>query len=322
MTADLPITIDHVRAAAERIRPVVHRTPVLRSASLDRLAGTEVVLKAEHLQRTGSFKARGASNKVALVEAEARERGLYAISSGNHAAAVAWAGRRHGCRVDVHMPTDAPDLKKRAAIAYGAHVHPFDRSAERGDVAGRWLEEHGSVFVPPFDDHDVMAGQGTLALELHDDAEIATLVVPVSGGGLVAGCAIATRGVRPACRIVGVEPAGADDTVRSLAAGSPVAVSPDTIADGLAVSRPGVHTFPVVRAEVDEVVTVTDDQIRTAMVVLFERTKQVVEPSGAAALAAVLAGAVGTDGPVGVVVSGGNIDPARFAALVAGTTAP
>ncbi len=322
MTGGRTLTVEDVRAAAERIGPVVHRTPLLRSASLDRLAGTDVVLKAEHLQRTGSFKARGASNKIALLQREARERGVYAISSGNHAVAVAWAGRRHGCRVDVHMPSDAPDLKRRAAVAYGATVHPFDRSAERDDIAARWLEEHGSVFVPPFDDHDVMAGQGTLALELHEDAEVATLVVPVSGGGLIAGCAVASRGVHPACRIVGVEPAGADDTVRSLAAGSPVSVSPETIADGLAVPRPGVHTFPVVRSEVDAVVTVTDDQIRTAMVVLFERTKQVVEPSGAAALAAVLIGAVGGDGPVGVVVSGGNVDPARFAALVAGTVAP
>jgi threonine dehydratase len=313
------LTIDDVREAAARIAGVVHRTPVLRSRTIDRMSGGEVVLKAEHLQRTGSFKARGAANKIARLDADQRAAGIYAISSGNHSAAVAWAGARHGCRVDVHMPADAPVLKRRATEAYGGVVHEFDRSQDRDDLIGAWLEEHGSTLVSPYDDLDVMAGQGTAALELHEQAEVDTVVVPVSGGGLLAGSAVATRGVRPRCRIVAVEPAGADDTARSFAAGERVSVRPDTIADGLMVTTPGRLTFPINRQLVDEVVTVTEDEIRAAMVVLFERAKQVVEPSGATALAGVVAGKVtSAGGTIGVVLSGGNVDPARFASLVDG----
>jgi threonine dehydratase len=311
------LTIERIEAAARRIHGTVHRTPVLRSATIDRLAGVDVHMKAEHLQKTGSFKARGATNRIAMLDDVQRAAGVVAVSSGNHAAAVAWAGARVGTSVDVFMPQDAPELKRRATETYGARIHWFDRAtADRERLAVAWAEEHGSVMVHPFEDHDVMAGQGTAALELHEDVELATLVVPVSGGGLIAGCAVATRALRPGCRIVGVEPAAADDTARSFAAGHRVTVVPRTIADGLTVATPGVNTFAINRLLVDEIVTVSEEQITAAMLVLFERAKQVVEPSGATALAAVLAGAVHADGPVGVILSGGNIELRRLAELI------
>jgi threonine dehydratase len=312
-----PLTIERIEAAAARIEGLVHRTPVLGSRSVDALCGAEVHMKAEHLQNTGSFKARGATNRVQLLSADELRRGIVAVSSGNHAAAVAWAGARAGTTVDVFMPTDAPELKRRATETYGARIHTFDRAtADREQLGLDWAVEHGAVMVHPFEDHDVMAGQGTAALELHEDVELATLVVPVSGGGLIAGCAVATRARRPGCRIVGVEPAAADDTARSFAAGERVTVRPATIADGLTVPTPGANTFSINRRLVDEIVTVTEEQILAAMVVLYERTKQVVEPSGATALAAVLAGRVSSPGPVGVILSGGNIDLRRFAQLL------
>ena len=313
-----PLTIDRIEAAADRISGVVHRTPVMRSRSIDELCGVEVHLKAEHLQRTGSFKARGASNRIGLLAPDELRRGIVAVSSGNHAAAVAWAGARAGATVDVFMPSDAPELKRRATETYGARIHTFDRaSADREQLGLDWARDHDAVMVHPFEDHDVMAGQGTAALELHEETDLATLVVPVSGGGLIAGCAVATRGRRPGCRVVGVEPAAADDTARSFAAGERITVVPSTIADGLAVPTPGANTFPITRRLVDEIVTVTEEQILGAMLVLYERTKQVVEPSGATALAAVLAGHVPSAGPLGVILSGGNIDLRRFAQLLA-----
>jgi threonine dehydratase len=314
---DLELTIERIEAAAARIEGLVHRTPVLRSRSIDALSAAEVHMKAEHLQRTGSFKARGATNRIEMLDDAQRSRGIVAVSSGNHAAAVAWAGARAGTTVDVFMPTDAPELKRRATEAYGARIHFFDRaSADRERLGAEWAVEHGAVMVHPFEDYDVMAGQGTAALELHEDVELATLVVPVSGGGLIAGCAVATRARRAGCRVVGVEPSAADDTARSFAAGERVTVTPATIADGLTVPTPGANTFAINRRVVDEIVTVSEEQIVAAMVVLHERAKQVVEPSGATALAAVLAGLVASDGPIGVILSGGNIDLARVAQLL------
>ena len=312
------LTADAIGAAAERIAPFVHRTEVIRSAAIDVLAGCRVHAKAEHLQRSGSFKARGAHNKLLLLGEVARERGVVAVSSGNHATAVACAGQRLGVRVDVYMPHDAPALKQRATAAYGATIHHFDRHRDdRAVLRDEHVAAHGSVPVEPFDDLDVMAGQGTVARELVDQAPIDTLVVPMSGGGLMAGCAVAARAARPDIRLVGVEPATADDTRRSFAAGKRVSVErPDTVADGLAVNAPGRLTFPINIDLVDEVVTVTDAQIVEACVVLFERAKQVVEPSGATSLAAVLAGLV--DGhDVGVVLSGGNIDLPGLSDVVA-----
>jgi len=304
-----PITLEDIDAAAERIAPFIHRTDLFRCAAIDRLAGQRVHLKAEHLQRSGSFKARGAHNKLLVLGAEAKERGVVAVSSGNHAAAVACAGQRLGVTVDVYMPHDAPALKQRVTEAYGATIHHFDRRLyNRSELMASHIERFGSLPVEPYDDLDVMAGQGTMAREILEDATIDTLVLPMSGGGLSAGCAVAAMTVRPDLRIVGVEPAVADDTARSFAAGKRITIDqPDTVADGLAVTAPGRLTFPINHDLVDEVVTVTEAEILAACVLLFERAKQVVEPSGATALAAVIGGAVSGD-EIGVVLSGGNID--------------
>lgn len=316
------LTIDAIDAAAQRIDPYVHRTAVLRCAAIDVMAGRRVHAKSEHLQRSGSFKARGAHNKLLLLGAEAREHGVVAVSSGNHATAMACAGQQLGVRVDVYMPHDAPALKQRATTAYGATIHHFDRHTDdRAELLAAHVDRHGAIPVEPFDDLDVMAGQGTVAREFVADAPIDTLVVPMSGGGLMAGCAVAARAARPDIRLIGVEPAGADDTQRSFAAGERVTIDrPKTVADGLAISAPGRLTFPINRSLVDEVVTVTEREIVDACVLLFERSKQVVEPSGAAALAAVIAGRV-DGGDVGVVLSGGNVDLPGLAAVVAGVEA-
>ncbi len=322
VTSPHPITLEDVDAAAARIAPFIHRTEMLRCAAIDRLAEAKVHLKAEHLQRSGSFKARGAHNKLLTLGQAAKERGVVAVSSGNHAAAVACAGQRLGVNVDVYMPHDAPALKQRVTEAYGATIHHFDRRTDnRAELMASHVERFGSLPVEPYDDLAVMAGQGTIAREMLEDATIDTLVVPMSGGGLSAGCAVAASALRPDVRIVGVEPVVADDTSRSFAAGERVTIDqPDTVADGLAVTAPGRLTFPINRDLVDEVVTVTEAEILDSCVFLFERAKQVVEPSGAAALAAVIGGLVpGND--IGVVLSGGNIDLAQLAALVSGRRA-
>lgn len=309
-------SLSDVRRAAQEIAPFVRRTPVLRSTALDDACGATVHLKAEHLQRSGSFKARGAHHRLlSLTDAE-RACGVVAVSSGNHAAAVALAARSLGVAADVYMPEDAPEIKRRAAEGYGATVHTFDRAIpDRERLAVEHHERHGSVVVEPYDDPVVMAGQGTLVLELVEQADVDVLVVPVSGGGLIAGCAVAMAGLRPEVRIVGVEPSGADDTARSLAAGERVAVpNPPTIADGLAIPVPGELTFPIVAGLVDEVVTVDDADTAAAMRFLFERAKQVVEPSGAIGVAAAMSGRF-SGASVGVVVSGGNVDVSRFAEL-------
>lgn len=323
VTTSHPITLEDIDAAAARIAPFIHRTEILRCAAIDRLAATSVHLKAEHLQRSGSFKARGAHNKLLRLGEEARDRGVVAVSSGNHATAVACAGQRLGVRVDVYMPHDAPALKQRATTAYGATIHHFDRRTdERAELMRTHVERFGSVPVEPYDDLDVMAGQGTVAREILEQADIDTLVVPMSGGGLMAGCAVAAKELRPDIRLVGVEPAAANDTFLSFAAGERITIDqPDTVADGLAVTAPGRLTFPINRDLVDEIITVTEAEILAACVLLFERAKQVVEPSGAAALAAVIGGSVGGDA-VGVILSGGNIDLAQLAGLVSNQLNP
>ena len=312
----MTLTIEMIQAAAQRIAPYVERTPVLSFDVVDEAAGRHVELKAEHLQIAGSFKARGAHNKLLCLTDEERRCGVVAVSSGNHAAAVARAGHTLGIAVDVYMPVDAPAPKRRATEEYGATIHWFDRMRDdRDELLRAHVDAHGSVPVWPFDDLDVMAGQGTVALELLEQTGVDTLVVPMSGGGLMAGCATAARALRPGVRVVGVEPAVADDTQRSFAAGRRVAIDqPVTIADGLAVRMPGELTFPINLALVDEVVTVTEAQIAATTVLLHERASQIVEPSGATALAAVLDGQVAGD-RVGVVLSGGNIDPETLGAL-------
>ncbi len=314
--APLPISLDDVHAAAARIDGVAHRTPVLRSRTLDALAGAPVALKAENLQRAGAFKFRGAFNAVAAL----RPDGVCSVSSGNHAQALALAAREHGATATILMPADAPASKRAATEGYGAEVIEFDRYSEDRDALARALAaERGLTLVHPYDEPLVMAGQGTVGLELADDVpDLDVVVVPVGGGGLISGVATALKALRPEVRVVGVEPEAGDDVARSLRAGRrlSVQVSP-TIADGQQVPTAGELTWEVIHALVDDVVTVSDAEIVDAMRLLFERLKVVAEPSGACALAALLAGRVeARGGTVGVVVSGGNVDAARFASLL------
>lgn len=319
------IGIADVRVAASRLEGVAHRTPVLRSRTLDALTGGTLLLKAENLQRMGAFKFRGAYNALAALDDETREAGVCAFSSGNHGQAVALSARLLGTRAVIVMPEDAPSAKVEATRGYGAEVVRYDRYTEdREAVARRVASERGMMLVPPFDHADVMAGQGTVALELIEDTAgegpLDVLVVCVGGGGLIAGCATVARALSPTTRVIGVEPAVRDVARRSLASGcvetGPV---PVTIADGQQGDRLGPLTLEVMRERVDEVVAVADDDIRAAIRLLFDRTKQVVEPSGASALAAVLSGAVDADGcRVGVTLSGGNVGLDRFRELMAG----
>ena len=314
------ISLDDVRAAAARLAGVANRTPVLTSRTLDERAGTQVYVKAESFQRGGAFKFRGAYNKIALLPPEARAHGVLAYSSGNHAQAVAIAARLLGTTAAIVMPEDAPPAKLEATRGYGAEVISYDRwTQDREEIGRRLAEERGVALVRPYDDPLVMAGQGTTALELLEDVpDLDVLVVPVGGGGLIAGCATAAKAVRAGIRVVGVEPEAGDDTRRSLATGERVRIDvPRTIADGLQAAEPGELTFEVNRRLLDDVVTVSDEEIVEAMAFLFDRMKLVTEPSGAVGVAALLAGRTGP-GRTGVVISGGNVGVARFAALLGG----
>lgn len=314
----MAVDVDAVKAAARRLDDVVTRTPVVTSSTLDSLVGGRVLLKVESFQRAGSFKIRGAYNRISQLGAGELTRGVAAYSSGNHAQAVALAARLVGTQAVILMPEDAPPNKVQATRGYGAEIVTYDRYTGDRDAIGRQLaEDRGAVLVPPYDHPDVIAGQGTVALELLDDVgEVDTLVVPVGGGGLISGCAVVAAGTSRARRIVGVEPAAGDDTKRSLEAGHRVAIDvPRTIADGQQGHVPGELTFPIIQKLVDDIVLVGDDEIVVAMKFLFERMKVVVEPSGASALAAVLNGSV-RGGRLGVVLSGGNVAVDRFAALV------
>ena len=284
-----------------------------------------MALKAEGLQRAGAFKFRGAYNAVRAVTEAGAPAGVCAASSGNHAQALALAARLCGTQAVILMPHDAPPSKRAATESYGAEVIGFDRySEDREQLQARLAAERGLHVVHPYDDPRVMAGAGTTALELLDDcADLDLLVVPVGGGGLIAGCATVAKSLAPSIRVVGVEPCASADVARSKLSGRRERVSVGrTIADGQQLATPGERTWPVIDALVDEVVTVSDEQIVTAMTFLFERLKVVAEPSGASALAALLAGSVPAagGGRIGVVLSGANIDAARFAALVSGSS--
>jgi threonine dehydratase len=313
-------TLEDVHRAAARLDGVAHRTPVVTSRTLDALVGAEVLLKAEGLQRAGAFKFRGAYNAVSSLSPEQRAGGVVAASSGNHAQAVALAARLCGTRATILMPLDAPAGKRAATEAYGAEIVGFDRYADdREQLLAELSAERGLHAVHPYDDPLVMAGAGTTALELLEDAgELDLLLVPVGGGGLISGCATVVKALSPATRVVGVEPLASDDVARSKASGRRErVVVGTTIADGQQLPTPGALTWPVIDALVDDVVTVTDAQIVAAMRLLFERVKVVAEPSGASALAALLGGALHeAHSRVGVVLSGANVDAARFAALV------
>src|SRR5258708_766540 len=312
------VTLDDVRLAAERLRGVANRPPVLTSRTLDGIVGGEVHLKAESFQRAGAFKFRGAFNRIA---AEPPAKGVFAYSSGNHAQAVALASRLLGLRATILMPEDTPPAKLAATRDYGAEILTYNRWADDGEELGVTLAaERGFDLVRPYDDPLVMAGQGTTALELLEEVpQLDVLVTPVGGGGLLAGCATAAKTLNPSIRIVGVEPETGDDTARSLAAGRRINGGvPQTIADGLQAAEPGALTFEVNRRLVDEIVTASDTEIVGAMRFLFDRMKLVTEPSGAIGVAALLAGRIAPAGHrIGIVISGGNVGAARFAELLA-----
>ena len=315
------ISLDDVRAAARRIDGVAHRTPVLTSRALDEATGATVLLKAENLQRAGAFKFRGAYNTVASLTDAERERGVATVSSGNHAQALALAAKLHGARAVILMPDDSPAGKLAATEGHGAEVIRFDRyGQDREQLLAELVAERGLVPVHPYDDERVMAGQGTVALELIEDAgPLDALLVCVGGGGLIAGCSTAAKGLLDGVRVIGVEPEAGDDVKRSLAAGERVRIDvPRTIADGQQLPTPGELPFEVIRERVDEVALASDAEIVDTMRFLFERLKTVVEPSGACALAALMAGRVGDVRGlrVGVTLTGGNVTADRFAALV------
>jgi threonine dehydratase len=304
------VTLDDIRAAAERLVGVAHRTPLERSDVFSRWAGRDVMLKFENQQRTGAFKIRGAYNKMQTLTDEQRAAGVIAPSAGNHAQAVAWAARSAGVPAVVYMPSSASLAKIGATEGYGARVELVGDSVDDAVAAAQGaVAENGKTLVHPFDDPAVIAGQGTVGLEILEDApELDTIVVPLGGGGLLSGIAVAVKALRPDVRVVGVEAAGCAPYVASLQQG---AIQParqtETIADGIAVKRPGEITFPIIQELVDDVVTVTDAEIGQAIVHLLERSKSVVEGAGAVGLAALLAGRV--DGRRAVaVLSGGNID--------------
>jgi threonine dehydratase len=320
----LSVTLDDVRAARERISGHVHRTPVLTSRQIDERLGLHLFFKCETFQRVGAFKVRGAFSRLTLLTSAERARGVVAFSSGNHAQAVALAARELGIRATIVMPLDAPASKVSATRGYGARVIPYDRvgGEDREAIARKLVEEEGAILVPPFDDDAVIAGQGTLGLELLEDVPgLEVIVTPCGGGGLLSGVAVAARGTSPALRLYGVEPEAGDDMKRSLEKGEPVTIQlPATIADALQTTRPAERTLAIVQALTQGIVTVGDLELRRAMALLASRMKFLVEPGGAAAFAALLHGKIPdvAGRRVGVVLSGGNVDLERFGSLVAG----
>ena len=304
------VTYDDVAAAHERIKGVAHRTPVLRSATADALIGAKLSFKCENLQRMGAFKFRGAYNALSQLSAEERKRGVLAFSSGNHAQAVALAGKLLGIKTVIVMPENAPRVKLEATRGYGAEVVTYSKDEDRERVAERVAAERGMVTIPPYNHPHIVAGQGTATKELIEETgPLDMLLVPCGGAGLLSGCAIAARQLAPRCHVVGVEPAAGDDATRSFRTKTLVTIPvPNTIADGARTTSLGSITFPLVLRYVNEMVTVTDEELLPAMFWLWERMKIVVEPTGALAFAALMARKIPPRGRVGVVLSGGNVD--------------
>jgi threonine dehydratase len=315
------VTFADVEAAASRLRGIAHCTPIATSRTLDARTGCRAFIKCEHLQRMGAFKFRGAYNCLAQLTREQRARGVVAYSSGNHAQGVALAARLLEIDATIVMPRDAPRSKLEATRGYGAQVALYERSEEnRAAIAERLCQERGATLVPPYDDERIVAGAGTAALELlRELGELDVLVIPVGGGGLFSGSAIAAHAIDASIAVWGVEPTAGDDVRQSLERGERVTIAvPQTIADGLQTQSPGEVTFPIIRAHAQGIVTVSDDELIEAMRFAFERLKCVVEPSGAAALAALLCEKIPTRGKrVGILMSGGNVDRERFATLIA-----
>jgi threo-3-hydroxy-L-aspartate ammonia-lyase len=319
MSQPLP-TYDDVVAAAERLRGQAHRTPVITSRTLDEELGARVFFKCENLQRMGAFKFRGAFNALSRFDAAQRKAGVVTFSSGNHAQAIALAARILGMPATIVMPNDAPAAKVAATRGYGGNVVLYDRYKEDREQIGRELaQRHGLTLVPPYDHADVITGQGTAAKELIEEVgPLDFLFVPLGGGGLLAGTALATRALAPACKLYGVEPEAGNDGQQSFRSGSIVHIeTPRTIADGAQTQHLGQITFPIIRDKVDDILTATDDELVACMRFAAERMKLLFEPTGCLGFAAARARA-GTFGgaKVGVIVSGGNVDLARFCSLL------
>jgi threonine dehydratase len=314
-------TYDDVVAAAQRIAGIAHRTPVLTSRTADARADTKLFFKAENLQRAGAFKFRGAYNAIARLSDDAKRRGVVAFSSGNHAQAIAYAGQLQRVPTVIIMPEDAPAMKVAATKAYGGEVVSYDRyKADREAIGRRLSSERGLTLIPPYDHEDVIAGQGTAAKELFEEVDaLDILVVPLGGGGLLAGSILSAKALSPGCRVFGVEPAAGNDGQQSFRAGTIVRIDvPATIADGAQTTYLGERTFPIIRAGAQDIVTVSDAMLVETMRFFAERMKIVAEPTGCLAAAAVLNGIVPCAGKrTGIIISGGNVDPKALAGFLA-----
>lgn len=314
------LTFNDILQARERLLGVAHRTPVLTSRQFNERSACEVFFKAENLQRVGAFKFRGAYNKLASLSDDERKRGALAYSSGNHAQAMALAGKLLGVQVVIVMPQDSPEIKVAATRAYGAEVIFYDRYSESREETGeRISRERGLTLVPPFDDYAVMAGQGTAALELLEEIpDLDILLVPTSGSGLLAGSAVAVKHIRPQIRVFGVEPEAGNDTWQSFRKGERVEIAvPRTIADGLQVTAPGKLTFPIIRELVEDILLVNDQELISTIRFILERMKVLVEPSGAAGAAALFHHKLDFTGKrAGVLLSGGNVDLSKLASYL------
>lgn len=328
MTTDAPVlpTFADVQAAARRIAGTAHRTPVVTSRTADERTGATLFFKCENLQRAGAFKFRGALNAIRSMPDDARARGVVAFSSGNHAQSIAYAGRLEGVMTVIVMPTDAPALKVAATRGYGGEVVFYDRYKEDREAIGRAIAaEGGLTVIPPFDHPDVIAGQGTAAMELIEEVgPLDMLVTCLGGGGLTSGSALAAQALSPGCRVIGVEPEAGDDVKRSLAAGHIVSIPvPVSIADGALTAAPSARTFALMQRLVSEVVTVPDSMLVDTMRFFLERLKMVAEPTGCLAAAAALNAVVPVAGRrVGIIVSGGNVDVAVMARLILAQSGP
>jgi len=315
------ITFASIQIAAQRLEGIAHRTPVVTSRTFDERTGAQVFFKCENLQRGGAFKFRGAYNTISQLSAEQRQRGVVSFSSGNHAQAVALATKLLNMPAVIVMPTDAPEVKLAATRGYGAEIVLYDRVEQKREVIARQLaDERGLTLVPPFDHPHIIAGQGTAAFELLTDVpDLDALIVPIGGGGLISGCSIAAHALRSGIRVIGVEPDTANDTFLSLQKGERVSTPQShSIADGLLPTAPGEITFEIMKKRLEQVVLVSDDEMAEAVRLLLMRMKLLVEPSGAAPVAALMFNHVPEvkGKKVGVVLSGGNIDPRKLGELI------
>jgi threonine dehydratase len=317
----MTVTYEDVAAAHERVRPHVVRTPVLSAAAIDAHTGSRVFFKCENLQNMGAFKSRGAFNALSLLNETEKRQGVLAFSSGNHAQAVALAGKTLGIKAVIVMPEDAPKVKLEGTRSHGAEIVLYRKGEDREEIARKLSEERRLALVPPFDHPHIVAGQGTAAKELFEETgPLDYLLVPCGGGGLLSGCALVARKLSPGCKVIGVEPAAGDDGGRSFRTGTLVKIPvPDTIADGAKTQSLGEVTFPIIRGNVDDMLAVSDDALLRAMFFLWEKLRTVVEPTGALAACALFEKRVSAQGKrVGVLLSGGNVD-LRWAAGILGS---